>query len=36
MGKVILDDQAIRRALTRISHEVIEKNKGVEDVVLLA
>lgn len=32
---IILDEQAISRAITRISHEIIEKNKGVEDVVLL-
>lgn len=31
----VLDDAAIRRALTRISHEIIEKNKGVEEVVLV-
>lgn len=32
---VLLDAQAIKRALTRISHEIIEKNKGVKDVVLV-
>ncbi len=32
---IILDDKAIGRALTRISHEIIEKNKGVEEVVLI-
>ncbi|MEW9093673.1 MAG: bifunctional pyr operon transcriptional regulator/uracil phosphoribosyltransferase PyrR [Clostridiaceae bacterium] len=31
----ILDDKSIKRALTRISHEIIEKNKGVEDIVLI-
>jgi pyrimidine operon attenuation protein / uracil phosphoribosyltransferase len=31
---VIMDDQAIRRALTRIAHEIIERNKGVKDIVL--
>ncbi|MBD7913631.1 bifunctional pyr operon transcriptional regulator/uracil phosphoribosyltransferase PyrR [Clostridium sp. Sa3CUN1] len=31
----LLDDKAIRRTLVRISHEIIEKNKGVEDVVLI-
>ncbi|MDF2533263.1 MAG: pyrR [Clostridia bacterium] len=31
----IMDEKALDRALTRISHEIIEKNKGVEDVVLL-
>mgnify|MGYP001393494325 CR=1 FL=1 len=33
--KVILDEAAIRRALTRIAHETLERNKGVEDVVLV-
>lgn len=33
--KVLMDDKAIGRALTRISHEIIEKNKGVEDVIIL-
>ncbi|MFZ4450214.1 bifunctional pyr operon transcriptional regulator/uracil phosphoribosyltransferase PyrR [Salibacterium aidingense] len=33
--RVLLDEQAIRRALTRISHEIIEKNKGIEDCVLV-
>lgn len=32
---VIMDDQAIRRALTRIAHEIIERNKGIENVVLV-
>jgi pyrimidine operon attenuation protein/uracil phosphoribosyltransferase len=32
---VIMDESAIRRALIRISHEIIEKNKGVEDVVIV-
>lgn len=31
----LLDDKAIKRSLVRISHEIIEKNKGVEDIVLL-
>lgn len=35
MNKEILDQEAMRRALTRISHEIIEKNKGVSDVVLV-
>ena len=26
----LLDDNAIRRSLIRISHEIIEKNKGVD------
>ncbi|MFS0782378.1 bifunctional pyr operon transcriptional regulator/uracil phosphoribosyltransferase PyrR [Bacillus sp. 1P06AnD] len=32
---VVLDEQAIRRALTRIAHEIIEKNKGIHDCVLV-
>lgn len=31
----IMDESAIFRALTRISHEIIEKNKGVENLVLI-
>lgn len=31
----ILDSDGIRRALTRIAHEIIEKNKGTEDIVLI-
>lgn len=32
---VIMDESAIRRALTRIAHEVVEKNKGIEGCVLV-
>lgn len=32
---VLMDATAMDRALTRISHEIIERNKGVEKVVLL-
>lgn len=32
---VIMDSEAIRRVLVRIAHEIIEKNKGVEDVVIV-
>jgi pyrimidine operon attenuation protein/uracil phosphoribosyltransferase len=31
----IMDENGIMRAITRISHEIIEKNKGVEDLVLI-
>ena len=40
-GKVIklkatlLDEKAINRTLIRISHEIIARNKGIDDVVLL-
>ena len=29
----IMDDEAIRRANIRISHEILEKNKGTEDLI---
>ncbi|MEI7026772.1 bifunctional pyr operon transcriptional regulator/uracil phosphoribosyltransferase PyrR [Paenibacillus sp. y28] len=32
---MIMDDVAIRRALTRIAHEILEKNKGVEDCIFV-
>ena len=32
---VLMDEQGVRRALTRISHEIVEKNKGAEDIVLV-
>ncbi|MFC4320250.1 bifunctional pyr operon transcriptional regulator/uracil phosphoribosyltransferase PyrR [Litchfieldia salsa] len=32
---IVLDNQAIRRALTRIAHEIIERNKGIEDSILV-
>ncbi|SHE47207.1 pyrimidine operon attenuation protein / uracil phosphoribosyltransferase [Caldanaerobius fijiensis DSM 17918] len=31
----IMDENAIKRALVRIAHEIIERNKGVEDLVLI-
>jgi pyrimidine operon attenuation protein/uracil phosphoribosyltransferase len=31
----LMDDKAIARAITRIAHEIIERNKGVENVVLM-
>lgn len=32
---VVMDEQAIRRALTRIAHEIIERNKGIDGCVLI-
>lgn len=32
---VILDEKAMKRTLTRISHEIIEKNKGIENIILM-
>ena len=31
----IMDESAVKRALIRISHEIIEKNKGTDNVVFL-
>ncbi len=33
--KVIMTEPEMRRALARIAHEIIERNHGVEDVVLV-
>ena len=32
---IIMDEKAIDRALFRISHEIIERNKGVENLVII-
>lgn len=32
---VIMDAEAMRRAIVRISHEIIERNKGVDNVVIV-
>ncbi|HML34428.1 MULTISPECIES: bifunctional pyr operon transcriptional regulator/uracil phosphoribosyltransferase PyrR [Sporomusa] len=32
---IIMDSQAIKRALTRIAHEIVEHNKGVSDIALV-
>jgi pyrimidine operon attenuation protein/uracil phosphoribosyltransferase len=34
-GRVVLDGRDIARALTRIAHEILERNKGAADLVLL-
>jgi pyrimidine operon attenuation protein/uracil phosphoribosyltransferase len=34
-GKVVLDAEGIDRALTRIAYEILEKNKGVDNLVLV-
>ncbi|WP_160011017.1 bifunctional pyr operon transcriptional regulator/uracil phosphoribosyltransferase PyrR [Nocardioides sp. AX2bis] len=34
-GRVVLDARDISRVLTRISHEILERNKGPQDLVLL-
>ncbi len=34
-GRTVLDEKDISRALTRITHEILERNKGAADLVLL-
>ena len=34
-GRTVLDPHDISRALTRIAHEILERNKGAADLVLL-
>lgn len=31
----IMDENAINRALRRIGHEIIERNRGIDDLVLI-
>lgn len=31
----IMDENSIKRAITRIAHEIIEKNKGTDDLVII-
>lgn len=33
--KEIMDESAMKRSLTRMAHEIIEKNKGTKDLVLV-
>lgn len=35
MEKLIIDEETMKRALTRLSYEIIERNKGLDDVVIL-
>ena len=34
-AKTVLEPDEIRRALTRIAHEILERTNGADDVVLL-
>jgi pyrimidine operon attenuation protein/uracil phosphoribosyltransferase len=34
-ARTVLDEHDVSRALTRISHEILERNKGADDLVLL-
>ncbi len=33
--KILMDDVAMNRALSRIAHEIVEKNRGAENIVLV-
>lgn len=33
--KLIMDDLAIQRSLKRITHEIIEHNKGIDEIILV-
>ena len=35
MSNIVLDSDAIKRALTRMTYEIIERNKGTEDIVIV-
>ncbi len=35
LKSVIMDEAAVRRSMTRITHEIIEKNSGTSDLVLM-
>ena len=35
LKSIIMDEAAVRRSMTRITHEIIEKNSGASDLVLL-
>ena len=35
MSSVVMDAERISRTLTRIAHEIVERNKGVEDLALI-
>ena len=34
-GKLVLDAPSMERALTRMAHEILEKNKGIDQVALV-
>jgi pyrimidine operon attenuation protein/uracil phosphoribosyltransferase len=33
--KVVMDEEGIDRSMTRIAYQILEKNKGIEDIVLI-
>ncbi|WIV10793.1 bifunctional pyr operon transcriptional regulator/uracil phosphoribosyltransferase PyrR [Proteiniborus sp. MB09-C3] len=32
---IVMDENAVNRAITRISHEILEKNRSVDDLILV-
>ena len=34
-ARTVMDSTTIRRAIERIAHEVLERNKGTKDVLLI-
>ena len=34
-GSVVMDADEMRRAWTRVAHEILERNKGIEDIALV-
>ena len=34
-ARVVMDGEAIRRSLSRIAHEILERNRGADDLVLV-
>ncbi|MCS6925628.1 MAG: bifunctional pyr operon transcriptional regulator/uracil phosphoribosyltransferase PyrR [Candidatus Binatia bacterium] len=35
LGRVVMDQVAIQRALTRIAHEILEKNRGTDQLAIV-
>lgn len=35
VGKIVMDDQEIGRAVTRIAHQIVEANRGVDKIVII-
>ena len=35
MAKVVMNEMEMNRALTRLAYEIIERNRGVENIILV-
>ena len=35
LKSIVMDENSVRRSMARITHEIIEKNKGTDDLLLL-